>query len=372
MLKMTWLSELEKYAKWRINLIMSKSNTVMFMLICFIIVIFNVTPAFPTPDKWGGDDRVKDSTTLYQTGSATSVGNWTLTDTSKSWTTNALAGQILQPYTSAEVYYLIKSNTSNTITVYGSDTDGNEERAYRHVSDDGAIGRAYAVLNQWKTKKINGRWWLIDPFGNSFFLKAINKFGAIYQSGRASDNTNIITNINNKFGGSHWSEGFTAAIDTYKSFGFNSAGAIVDYAYSVPGSSGNATLTPSRYLPFLAQVRIDEIVLPNTPRVPTMSNLWDATDPDFQTDIQNVMLTQSGAATDGIKVFNNRNYWQASYISPYNKAKYQIAANPYYIGIDWGEEPGYAVSESENNHMGYNILTSAGTAPCKQRAIAYL
>lgn len=351
---------------------MPKSNNITFLLLSFMIVTIGITPAFSSPDKWGGDDRVKDSTTFYQTGTATSVGSWTLTDTSKSWTANALAGQILQPFTGTEVYYLIKSNTSNTITVYGSDTDGNEERAYRHVSDDGATGRAYAVLNQWKTRKVGGRWWMFDPSGNSFFLKAINKFGAIYQSGQATDTTNIITNINNKFGGSHWSEGFTAAIDTYKSFGFNSAGSIVDYAYSVPGSAGNATLTASRYMPFLAQVRIDEVVLPNTPRVPGMGNLWDATDSHFQADIQTTMLSQSGAATDGIKAFNNRTWWQASFLAPYQKAKYQIAANPYYIGIDWGEEPGYAVSESENNHMGYYILVSSGAAPCKQRAVAYL
>ena len=79
-------------------------------------------------------------TTSSQTGTFTSVGTNTLTDTSKSWTTNQFAGhglELVNPYGSA-LYVEIVSNTSNTLTLAENWRTG-------HTPQTSQLTKTYAI-----------------------------------------------------------------------------------------------------------------------------------------------------------------------------------------------------------------------------------
>ena len=352
-------------------------------LVLFVaIIILPFDHGYAALDKWGGDDRVKSPTSKYTTGTVASAGSYTLTHPD-AFTGKTLGNCILQPNINEEVYYLIKSNTDDSITVYGSDTQGDAAECHRHVSDDASKGDTYAVLNQWSAEKVNGRWWLFDPYGNSFFIKAVNGYGG-GGAGVTWDNTTLTSNLRAKHGVGSNAAAYGVEIDFVKSMGFNSFGSIVNLYDVVPGRvQAVAEIdnnSQTRYVPYIAQIRLGgttskKFTPPNTDAFTVSGdNMWDANDPDFQSDIETQVLIQTGAITDGIRAFNNRTYWAAHYITPYEKAKYGIAANPYYIGLDWDEEPRYLTSEmaTRYTHLGYEIITSSAGTHRKTAAVAKL
>lgn len=79
-------------------------------------------------------------TTSSNTGTWTSVGTNTLTDTSKSWTTNQFAGhglELVGPFNSS-LYVIITSNTSNTLTLAENWRTG-------HTPQTGQLTKTYSI-----------------------------------------------------------------------------------------------------------------------------------------------------------------------------------------------------------------------------------
>ena len=334
-------------------------------------------------DKWGGFTGIKNPSSKYQLGTATSVTRFTLIDDSKSWGVNDLKGCILQPNTSAEVYYLIKENSADTITIYGSDVSGHEEELYRFIDEDNNGSEEYAVLDRWAVKKVNNRWLLFDPYGNSFFIKSINGYNYEYNRyGYDHDGNSFSQNLSARYG-TNGDQNYAAqiAIDDIKRIGFNTWGEVVDVYRIAPGGPIASTgKDPSRFMPFIAQVRISSLNLNGTSGTnwgidaftSTGVRVWDATDTDFQDAVEDHLTSDTGARTDGISQFNNRTYWNWIFLTPYRYAKYNLPANPWYIGLDWDEEPAYLRSEQDSQHMGYHILVSAGNTGRKIQAVEFL
>ena len=367
-------------------------NKLLIVLVNLIFIFFS-NSAFGALDKWGGDDRVKNPNSKYTTGSVLNAGNFTLTSVgSPGWATDEFAGLILQPNVNAEVYYLIKSNTANTINVYGSDIDGHDEECNRHISDDVTSGDTYAILDQWTVDKINARWWAFDPYGNSYIIKSLNNFGPIdARRGYTIDNIPFASALNSHpiYGGNGTDSGGTAAnmmqiMDEVKRVGINTLGASIEPYRMVPGSSYtplNNTKTPVRFMPFINQIRIHYLKLANTNSFSVNGGaMWDAFNPEFQSDIEYAILNKQGtgaASYEGYTLFGEagvamRDTWSTHYLTPYAKAKYNLAANPYLIGWDWDEEPKYLRSEDANEHLGYRIITSTASTYRKIKSREYL
>jgi len=352
----------------------------------YFLFIFLLHPAcvcteaerFSVPvDKWGGIGEIRNPDSKYETGLAKSITEWTITDTSKSWSPDELSGSILQPNIDTNVYFLIKSNTSTSITVFGSDDNTSQERAYRHISDENDGTNKYAILDRWSCKKIRGRWLLFNPFGNAFFIKSLNGYDyELYRYGRDHKGNSFEKNMLEKYSTNDIHEALQHEIDIVKKMGFNCWGEILDTGRVAPGGPYNAEgKCPERYLPFITQIRVHSLNLDAMGVdyfIILDDIIWDAFDASFQDALENYLLIESGAATAGITDFNNRTGWSFHYLTPYREARYNISANPYYIGLDWDEEPAYLRSEALNEHLGYHIIVSAGTTARKTRAINYL
>jgi len=358
---------------------LNESNTIVYSNMATVRTISSVTSI----DKWGGFTGIKNPDSKYQVGTATSVTMFTLVDNSRNWDVNELSGCILQPNIDAEVYYLIKENDATTITIYGSNVSGHEEQLNRFINNDNSGSEDYAVLDRWSVKKVNNRWLLFDPFGNSYFIKSINGYNYEYpRYGYDHEGNSFAQNLSNKYN-TNGDQNYAAqiAIDDIKSIGFNTWGEIVDVYRVAPGGP-NATSgkDPSRYMPFIAQVRISSLYLNGTSgtnwNIDTFTStgvsVWDATGSNFQSAVEDHLVTDTGARTDGISQFNNRTYWNWIFLTPYRYAKYNLPANPWYIGLDWDEEPAYLRAEQDSQHMGYHILVSSGTSGRKIQAVNYL
>ncbi|EKE16333.1 MAG: hypothetical protein ACD_11C00020G0038 [uncultured bacterium] len=379
----------------------------------FLVLSFEFSVANAAVDKWGGDDRLPFSGTKYQTGTATSISGceqtgpdnwcWTLNDTSKNWEVDELVGLILQPDADREVYFSIKSNTNNSITVRGSSIVDSDEEAKRSLEDENSGAEEYAVLDLWRMEKINNRWLWIDPYGNGFWAKGLN---AYTQSGQ-----NYGKNINGEtwaskvdaqpiYGGNGTTTAGLAATlwhmkDLLKEQGFNMTGELNEFYYMVPGSHSNPSpvstyKTPERYMPFTLFPRVNGLTLANTPNITINgSRLHDAASPDFKDDLMASINGCDGSASStygAITIFGEPNtdvdpacdsdrselVWSDHLLTPYEKFKWNIPANPYVMGVKWDEEPGYVQQEYTTEHMGYRVFTSAATAPRKELAREYL
>jgi hypothetical protein len=333
--------------------------------------------AHAASDRWGGDDRVRNPASHFQTGWATATDQWTLSDATRNWTTNELAGCILQPDTNRAVYFLVKSNSATHITVCGSDSDANPERAFRRVSDENDGTEPYAVLDRWSARKVKCRWWLFDPAGNAFFIKSLNGYDyETHRNGNDHEGHTFVANLQAKNGVANVHDAHQIEIDVVKQMGFNCWGEVVDTWYTAPGAPyAAAPKDPGRYQPFISFVRINSMTLDATDSFALTAlgcSVWDACDPDFKEDIKTNMVTDTGAKTEGMKNFDGRSTWAEWYVTPYRDKRFNIPANPYYIGLDWDEEPPYCRSENANAHLGYYILISPASAPRKQQAVAFL
>lgn len=363
-----------------------------------IILVFVSSPCFAALDKWGGDDRITSPTSKYETGDATSVGDWTLTKTGAGWGVNEFAGYILQPDTSVESYFLIKSNTSDTLTVYGSDVDDDPEECHRHISDENNGTEEFAILNRWYAEKINNRWWMINPYGHVTWIKALNQYvphanaspspyntdigGTTLAAALDShptyggEGTDIVGNAGNMF----------KLIDYIKgTLGFNSLGELNDWTYMLPGSKQTVDeKTSDRYMNFVIFPRIHNLTFDNTDTF-TWNDITaeDALDSDFQTDLEDAIENcegDSASAYSPYQLFDvgcmapgtRLGSYQAHYLQQYEHAKYGLPANPYFFGVKWDEEPAYVQQEYTNDHLGYRIVTSAGATERKKFAREYL
>lgn len=328
-----------------------------------------------TTNKWGGFSGIRNPISKYETNTATSSDRWAITDTSKSWTQDEFTGSILQPNTETEVYFLIKSNTIDTITVFGNDIEEHEEQCNRYVSDENDGNCEYAILDRWSVQKVNSRWWLFDPFGNAFFIKSINGMDVeINRYGYDIDGNTFANNMRDKHGVTNDHDAILAEMTTLKEMGFNCLGETLDHYRAIPGHDVPSSLSEEQYLPFISQVRIAVLYLsPIESFEVNGADLWDATDPNFQVLIEE--LLQAGESRTNVGPFyilNNQRYWDTHFLTPYRYAKYRISANPYFIGFDWDEESKYLIAEHTNEHMGYHIITSPGTSHRKLRACTYL
>jgi len=328
-------------------------------------------------DRWGGYKKIKNPDSKHITGVATDVTSWTLTDVNRRWQKDELKGCILQPDAGKELYFLIESNDSDVIRVYGSSSHYDEDCAYRCVADVSGKGTEYAVLDRWSVRKVNRRWLLFDPYGNAFIIKSVN--GYCYENHRYGDDesaNSFCENIQLKHNARDCYEALQLEIDTVKKIGFNCWGEIVDLERTVPGGPYFVRgKTSARYQPFIASIRINSLVLKKTNalHMNMTGQIWDSCNSDFQEDIIESLLSERPRARNaGIQCFNNRTGWQAHYLTPYKSMKFNIPANPYYIGLDWDEEPPYCRSESHTEHIGYYIVVSKGTEPRKKNAIQYL
>lgn len=385
----------------------------LFSLTAGLFFTCNTAVSLSAGDKWGGDDRMTDSNTKYQTGIATSISNceqtstpnwcWTLNDGSKNWQTNELRGKILQADASREVYWLIKSNTNNSITVYGSSIVDSDEEAKRSLEDENTGSERYAVLDRFKVAKVNNRWMYFDPYGNSYWAKAINGYvTSDSRRGRnyAGQTWDELLQAHPIYGGTgSGTDANTASLwklyDLIKAKGFNATGEANDYYRMVPGSyvvSGPiaAQKIPSRYMPFTLFPRINSLALASTPTFTVNGiSIRDAYGANFQPEIVDAIHGCDGeysSAYSAFTLFGEPNpdvpacdsdrieiaSWGDYLLTPYEKFKYNIAANPYIIGIKWDEEPAYVQQTSGSEHMGYRIFISTSGTPRKDAAVAYL
>jgi hypothetical protein len=334
------------------------------------LFILGAVSASAAVDKFGCDDRVTNPTTKYQTGTAEAASDWTLTDDQGGWTTNELAGYILQADSSVDRHWLIKSNTATVITVYG-DSSG-EETCYREVDQENDGSEGYAIYDRWSVQKIGGRWWLFGPMGNSFWGKSLNEFGGgVTRIGNDVAGNTFTQNIMAKYpSASGYYTALQDHIPAVQDMGFNCLGSITEYSYLIP-NSGQPGKSASDFMPFVAQVRISALTLGNTDSFSPQGAMWDAYDPDFQADIENSLQTESGSKVDGYR-YCERAWWNVAFLENYRYPKYGVPANPWHIGWDWDEEPAWCRGESTNHHLGYYILTSPAASFRKQAAVTYL
>lgn len=347
------------------------------------LLIFLLIPSicFGTLDEFGCDDRVKSPTDNYTTGTATSVGDFTLTQTGAGWTVNEFVGMMLQADANVKFWWVIESNTSDTITVRGIATDGDVEECHRRINEENNGTESFAILNQWKIEEVNNRWFWFGPLGNSFFMVGLNGLSASETNSLSTFGYDLAgnsfpANMKAKHGVSTYSEAIVKEIPIIKNVGFNSLVEAINLYEWVPGHRSASTLGENEYLPFLPSIRMHELTLANTDYF-TVSNdkMHDAYDEDFVSDAIARLKTYSSSGTDAIYLWNNgRTGYSPRYLNGYENVEYSIAANPYYIGFDTDEEPGYLTSENGTayTHLGYNILVSAATTPRKLGAIAYL
>lgn len=390
----------------------ARGGLALFSLIVSLF-LFETSVASAAVDKWGGDDRLVYPNTKYQTGTASSISGceqtgpdnwcWTLNDTSKNWEVDELVGLILQPDSSREVYFNIKSNTNNSITVRGSSVVDSDEEAKRSLEDENNGTEPYAVLDKWRVEKIDNRWLWIDPFGNGFWAKGLNAYNQSGQSyGKNINGESWASKVDAQpeYGGNGTTTAGLAATlwhmkDLIKSQGFNMTGELNEFYYMVPGSFSNPSpvstyRTPERYMPFTLFPRVNGLTLANTPNITINgSKLHDAASPNFKDDLVASIKGCDGSASStygAITIFGEPNpdvdsacdsdraelTWSDHLLTPYEKFKWNIPSNPYIMGVKWDEEPGYVQQEYTTEHMGYRIFTADATAPRKELAREYL
>lgn len=351
------------------------SGHIAVQLAVLLAVLLSSSNALSALNKWGGDVRVRHPESLYQVGTSSDVAEWKLSDNTKDWVPGTLSGRILQPDTAKEIYYLIKDNTAKQIEVHGSMRDTDPDRCFIALDKVAAPGVPYAILDQWRVDKLNQRWSLFDPYGNLFIIKALNALDyENHRNGSDAFGSTFVQNIMEKNGGTDEHEAIIKELDTIRKVGFNALGEIVNVWKSVPGAPAmSLALTEERYLPFIAQVRISALSLEGVGSFQVAgAKCHDAADAEFQAQVEARLSIEGGARTEGIAAFGGRNHWNPRFLTPYRDAKFNVAANPWYIGLGWDEEPAYLRSEDVNEHMGYRILTGAASTARKQRAHSLL
>lgn len=366
----------------------------------FLILLLIPSICFGATDPFGGNDQIHCSNPVYQTGTATSVGEYTLTDTSKNWVEDSLAGQIIQADSSVNFFMSIIHNTSDTITVEGSNTSGVWNRANRQINDENNGTESYTIYRRVDVEKIGDRWWSCDPMDHAFWIVGINNWTPTdTRRGYDKDGTFWTTNLNanTTYGGygtdtAGMASSMWKILGLLKTEGFNWTGEAIDMNKMVPGgivdpATLNGQMTSDRFTMFPIMLRISKLTLGNTADWSVGgSNYHDALDADFQQDIIDAVNTCSGTedtAFSGITLMGDYNtvtpgcpfdraneIWHDYYLSPFEDGGLNLCSIPFFGWVKTDEEPVFGQQEVSNYHLGYAAMIANNES--KKYAVEYL
>ena len=225
----------------------------------------------------------------------------------------------------------------------------------------------YEVYGHWRTEKINGRWWIIDPLDNVYIIKGSNNFDLSQIDGRDFDGNELCGNVKVKYDRYTSCTALTTSkLHVLNDLGFNNIGFFMtEY---VKGDMNREAENDTSY-PYINSVDMKFwSALSDVGYILSESGSYsggwmDAYDADYIDDIKENAIGNATCSYDPCISWSfgsNDYYFQSGDKNPYFYRANNILSNMMIVGWNLGNEP--VGSGGGYHNIGYKIMQSDSTS----------